>query len=390
LIISSLIAVAPFVPLKFDTNPVSLQPKKIPASVALQVLSTEMRQESDPVTILINAKNQEEFHDRWERLSQRLEEALKAGELKSVSTPVALALSPARITENREALKKVDFDKIKTVVREGLDRNGFEVDSFKNVFALLDGLKAEQSRTGLPDWSKLFPPKSSWWFLIDRYFATDPRIAAGYVQPIHPIHSQSEQRKIGELIHSADPHAFVTGWSYTLWDLIPWAKGELVEFTTIVGLLILTLLWIVYRRLSLWLVHASALTLSMFGLVASLKLFHVSINLLNTLAFPLVLAIGVDYGIQFLVVSRREGDLRENLANVLKPLSICGLTTLSGFAVLIPAQNPALSGLGIVCAIGVFWCLLTTFFYMVPAFAYLQRRRDPAEMGDRKTESVAK
>ena len=123
----------------------------------------------------------------------------------------------------------------------------------------------------------------------------------------------------------------ITGWSYTLWDLIPWAKGELVEFTTIVGLLILALLWIVYRRFSLWLVHASALTLSMLGLVASLKLFHVSINLLNTLAFPLVLAIGVDYGIQFLVVSRRAGDLRENLANVLKPLSICGLTTFCGF-----------------------------------------------------------
>ena len=110
------------------------------------------------------------------------------------------------------------------------------MDSFKNIFELLDRLQAEQSRTGLPDWSKLFPPKSSWWFLIDRYFATNPRIAAGYVQPIHPIHSQSEQKKIGELIHSADPHAMVTGWSYTLWDLIPWAKGELVEFTTIVGL----------------------------------------------------------------------------------------------------------------------------------------------------------
>jgi predicted RND superfamily exporter protein len=390
LILSALIAVAPFVPLKFDTNPVSLQPKQIPASVALKVLSTEMRQESDPVTILVDAKDQEEFHDRWERLAQQLEVALKAGQLKSVSTPVALALSPARIRENREALKKLDLDKIMAVVRDSLERNGFELDSFKNVFALLDGLKSEQAAIGLPDWSKLFPSKSSWWFLIDRYFATNPRIAAGYVQPIHPIQSQSEQKKIGELIHAADPQAMVTGWSYTLWDLIPWAKGELVEFTTIVGVLILALLWIVYRRFSLWLVHASALTLSMLGLVASLKLFHVSINLLNTLAFPLVLAIGVDYGIQFLVVSRREGDLRENLANVLKPLSICGLTTLSGFAVLIPAQNPALSGLGIVCAIGVFWCLLTTFFYMVPAFAYLQRRRVPAEIGDRKAESVAK
>ena len=390
LIISALIAVAPFIPLKFDTNPVSLQPKKIPASIALQVLSEQMRQESDPVTILVNAKNQEDFHDRWERLSRRLEEAQKDGLLKSVSTPVALALSPARIEENRAALQKLDFDKIKTVVRESLERNGFEVDSFKNVFNLLDRLQSEQSGKGLPDWSKLFPPKSSWWFLIDRYFATNPRIAAGYVQPIHPIHSQSEQRKIGELIHSADPRAVITGWSYTLWDLIPWAKGELVEFTTIVGLLILALLWIVYRKFSLWLVHASALTLSMLGLVASLKLFHVSINLLNTLAFPLVLAIGVDYGIQFLVVSRRPGDLRENLANVLKPLSICGLTTFSGFAVLIPAQNPALSGLGIVCAIGVFWCLLTTFFYMVPAFAFLQRRSVPAAVGEQTTESVVK
>jgi predicted RND superfamily exporter protein len=114
----------------------------------------------------------------------------------------------------------------------------------------------------------------------------------------------------------------------------------------------------------------------MLGLAASLKLLHLSVNLLNALAFPLVLAIGVDYGIQFLVVSRREGDLRENLANVLKPLLICGLATFAGFAVLIPAENPALSGLGTVCALGVFWCLLTTFFYMVPAFAYLQRSRE--------------
>ena len=58
---------------------------------------------------------------------------------------MALALSPARIKENREVLKKMDFDKIKTVVRESLERNGFEVDSFKNVFDLLDRLQSEQS-----------------------------------------------------------------------------------------------------------------------------------------------------------------------------------------------------------------------------------------------------
>ncbi len=375
LVVGAVIALAPLIPLNFDTNPVSLQPKTIPASIALQVIAHEMKQESDPVTILVNAKTQEEFHDRWVRITERLEAAQKNGELKSVSTPVALALSPSLVEQNRLELKKIDFEKVKAAVRDSLAKNGFEEDSFKNIFVLLDALQAQQTQSGMPDWSRLFPPKSSWWFLIDRYFATNPKIAAGYVQPKTPIHTQSEQEQIGALIHSADPHAIVTGWSYALWDLIPWAKSELVEFTTIVGILILVLLWVVYRRFSLWFVHATALALSMLALVASLKVFHLSVNLLNTLAFPLVLAIGVDYGIQFLVVSRREGDLQENLANVLKPLSICGLATFSGFAVLIPTKNPALSGLGMVCAIGVIWCLLTTFFYMVPAYAFLERRR---------------
>ena len=390
LLAGALIAFTPSIRLRFDTNPVSLQPKKIPASIALQVLADKMKQESDPVTILVSAKSKQEFHDRWERLSERLDQAQKEGLLKYVSTPVALALSPEYIRRNRKLLKQIDLDKVALTVKTSLEKNGFEIEPFKGIFELLDKLKQEQSASELPEWSKLFPAKSSWWFLIDRYFANKPTSAVGYVRPKNPIQSQQDQRNIAELIHGADPQAIITGWSYTLWDLIPWAKGELVEFTTIVGVLILGLLWVVYRQFSLWLVHASALTLSMLALVASLKLLHLSINLLNTLAFPLVLAIGVDYGIQFLVVSRREGDLKENLANVLKPLSICGLTTFSGFAVLIPAQNPALSGLGIVCAIGVFWCLLTTFFYMVPAFAYLQRRKPRAKVGPKAAAPIAK
>jgi predicted RND superfamily exporter protein len=221
----------------------------------------------------------------------------------------------------------------------------------------------------------LFPQSSSWWFFIDRYFSDRPTRAVGFVYPDHPIRTRAEQKQLLELIHRSDPDAVVTGWSFTLFDLIPWAKGELITFTTGVGITILVLLWIVYRRWSLWLIHASVLLFSMLGMIASLKLMHLPINLLNALAFPLVLAIGVDYGIQFLVVSRREGDLKENLANVLKPLSICGLATIAGFAVLIPTQNPALSGLGVVCTTGVIWCVLSTFFYMVPAFALLQRRR---------------
>jgi predicted RND superfamily exporter protein len=374
LIGGALIALGPFIPLKFDTSPFSLQPKTVPAAIALQVMSTELKQESDPIRVLVTPRNQQEAYERWQRLDDAFKAGLKSGYLKFAATPAAFTLNPQRIDENRTILKTVDFNQVKQNVRDTLEKNGFAVDAFQSVFVLLDKMQAEQTASGLPDWTKIFPEKSSWWFLINTFFSEDQRTEAGMLRTAQPIRSSEDQVKLSEFIHQADPQAIITGWQYTLWDLIPWAKGELVTFTTVVGLLILLLLWVVYRRLSLWLIHASALLLSMLGLVAALKLFHVSINLLNTLAFPLVLAIGVDYGIQFLVVSRREGDLRENLANVLKPLSICGLATFAGFAVLIPAQNPALSGLGTVCALGVLLCLLTTFFFMVPAFALLQKR----------------
>jgi uncharacterized protein len=373
LLVAAIVAIVPTIPLSFDTNPRSLQPKQIPASIALQEMADKLHQESDPVTILVDSNDPETFHERWQRLSEGLEKARAAGQLKSVSTLSMLAFSPKRFSENRAYLKNLDFQQIEANLKSILEQNGFDLAAFKNAFGLLQSLDRQKEATGLPAWDTLFPPKSSWWFLIEHYFSNPPTRAAGYVQPVHPIKTAAEQKEVSDLIHRLDPQAKVTGWSFTVFDLVPWAQGELVSFTTVVSIAILVLLGVVYRKISLWLVHASALLLSMLGLVASLKLLHLSVNLLNALAFPLVLAIGVDYGIQFLVVSRREGDLRENLMNVLKPLLICGLATFAGFAVLIPAENPALSGLGTVCALGVFWCLLTTFLYMVPAFAYLQR-----------------
>ncbi len=376
LLVGAAVAITPVIPLKFDTNPRSLEPKRSPASIALRIIGDKLKQESDPITILVKAHDPQEFHDRWQKLSAGLEEAQRRGELKYVSTPVALAFSPRNFSENRAYLKGIDFRAVEAIVRETLQKNGFRISAFQGIFDMLHALEAEKTQTGIPNWESLFPEKSPWWFFVERYFSAEtPTLGVGFVRPTQPLSSEADQRRLGDLIHRIDPGAIVTGWTFTLFDLVPWARGELISFTVSVAVLILLLLWIVFRRFSLWLVHSSALILSMLALVASLKVLHVSINLLNALAFPLVLAIGVDHGIQFLIVSRREGVLSENLANVLKALSICGLTAIAGFAVLVPAQNPALSGLGTVCALGITWCLVTTFFYIVPAFAFLHQKR---------------
>ena len=45
-----------------------------------------------------------------------------------------------------------------------------------------------------------------------------------------------------------------------------------------------------------WLLHAISLLAAAAGTIATLKLLEVPINLLNVLAFPLMLGVGVDYG----------------------------------------------------------------------------------------------
>ena len=98
-------------------------------------------------------------------------------------------------------------------------------------------------------------------------------------------------------------------------------------------------------------------------------MFRLPLNLLNVLSFRLVLAIGVDYGIYVILVWQRTRDLEHDVAGVVKPVLLAGLTAVCGFGSLGLAKNPSLSGLGIICAIGIFWSLVATIFFTLPAAA---------------------
>ena len=121
----------------------------------------------------------------------------------------------------------------------------------------------------------------------------------------------------------------------------------------------------------LWLLHTLSLIAAAAGTIATLKLIQVPINLLNVLAFPLMLGVGVDYGTHIILAAREQGDALGNISDVLKPIALSGLTTATGFGALILAQNPALSGLGTICAIGVAWCLLASLLIVTPGTVIL-------------------
>jgi predicted RND superfamily exporter protein len=256
----------------------------------------------------------------------------------------------------------------------------FNLDAFAPALGLFDGLKeAATSKSDHLQTEGVLPPTSSWWFVLDKYLSPSSSVAVGYLRPAVPIKTPEQQQALEAKLRAANVPMSITGWSYTMVGLVPWAYHELLLFSAAVGALILVSMALAYRAWKPLVVHAASLIFAFGLLVALLKLTQTPINMLNALAFPLILGVGVDYGMHLLLTLTEEGDAPEHLRTVLKPLVISGLTTIAGFGSLMFALNPALKGLGTVCALGVTSCLLTSVFFAVPLLALLgvESRPDP-------------
>jgi predicted exporter len=324
----------------------------------------------EPVLAIVHAGNAQELHDDWQKIAGHWADLQRDGIIKGFSTPAALALSPTWMRQNRERLKEVNFDGARQALEQTIDVEGFSRASFASAFRLLDELKtAAASSQEIPHWRDRLPRTSAWWFLVDRYFAADPLLTTGFVTTNAPITSHAQYEELSRQLPVPGVPMVFSGWSYTLANLLPWAKHQLLMISALMALFDAVLLAVLYRDWRLWLIQEVTLLWGVGAMLASMKLFNVPLNLLNVLAFRLVLAIGVDYGIYVLLVWQKARQLEHDVAGVVKPVLLAGLTAVCGFGSLGLARNPSLSGLGIACGIGIFWTLIATIFFTLPAAA---------------------
>jgi predicted RND superfamily exporter protein len=271
---------------------------------------------------------------------------------------------------NRETLRAINFQAAQETLTHTLQAEGFSVDAFAPAFTLLDDLQRVANPSALlPNWRTQLPKSSSWWFLIDRYFGQDPLLTTGFVTTNGRLTTHEQSQELQRDLAVAGVPMILTGWTYVLADLQPWSHHQLLLISALMAIFDISLLAVLYRDLRLWLIQVITLAFGIGAMIASMKLLHIRLNLLNVLSFRLVLAIGVDYGIYVVLIWQKTRDIDHDVAGVVKPVLLAGLTALSGFGSLALARNPALTGLGIACAIGIFWSLIATIFFTLPAMA---------------------
>jgi len=370
LVLLTAIGFSPVPPLQFEASTRSLQPKNIRASQALDTIMKKMPVRWEPVLAIVRATNSQELHDYWQKIFAHWRELQAAGKIKGFSTPAALCPSPIWMERNREHLRWINFQKAHETLTETLEAEGFSVEAFAPAFALLDDLqRVADPSAPLPDWRTQLPESSSWWFLIDRYFGQDPLLTAGFVMTNEPVTTHEQSQELQRDLSVAGVPLILTGWTYVLADLQPWSHHQLLMISALMAIFDMSLLAILYRDLRAWLIQIVTLAFGIGAMIATMKLLSVHLNLLNVLSFRLVLAIGVDYGIYVVLVWQKTHDIQHDVAGVMKPVFLAGLTAISGFGSLALARNPALTGLGVACAIGIFWSLVATIFFTLPALA---------------------
>ena len=370
LLLLTAIGFSPVPPLQFEASTRSLQPKNIRASQALDTIMNKMPVRWEPVLAIVRATNSQELHEYWQKLSTHWRKLQEAGKIKGFSTPAALCPSPIWMERNRDRLRAVNFQAARDALSQTLQSEGFSVDAFAPAFALLDDLqRVADPNAPLPNWRTQLPESSSWWFLIDRYFGQDPLLTTGFVMTNQRLTTHAQSQELERDLPVANVPIILTGWAYVLADLQSWSHHQLLLISALMAMFDLSLLAILYRDLRLWLIQVITLAFGIGAMIASMKLLHIHLNLLNVLSFRLVLAIGVDYGIYVVLVWQKTRDIEHDLAGVVKPVLLAGLTAISGFGSLALARNPALTGLGVACAIGIFWSLVATIFFTLPAMA---------------------
>ena len=370
LLLLSAIAISPKPVLPIDVSTRAMEPKHSQAGDALKTIMHNMPARWEPVLGIVHASDQQQLHADWQKVQAHWSDLQKAGMIKGFSTPAALALSPERMKTNRAKLNHVDLVAARGALKSGLEAEGFTPETFAPAFTLLDQLQSGANLSApLPDWRTQLPLSSSWWFLVDRYFAHDPLLSTGFVTTNEPVETQVQKEMLRREMPTPDVPMMLSGWSFTLTDLVPWSHRQLLLISGLMAIFDATLLAVLYRDVRLWLIQVATLAMAIGGMIASMKLLNIPLNLLNVLAFRLVLAIGVDYGIYVLLVWQKAKQLEHDVAGVVKPVVLAGLTAIAGFGSLGIADNPTLSGLGIACALGLFWSLAATIFFTLPAAA---------------------
>jgi predicted RND superfamily exporter protein len=113
-------------------------------------------------------------------------------------------------------------------------------------------------------------------------------------------------------------------------------------------------------------------------MVGLLKILGLQLTFVNVMGIPMIVGIGIDDGVHFMHRYRVEGkrSIKQVATSTGKAILITSLTTMAGFGSLLIAKYRGLGSLGILLALGVAACFITTILILPPLLGWIEKRQN--------------
>ena len=144
---------------------------------------------------------------------------------------------------------------------------------------------------------------------------------------------------------------------------------------------ILILIFLLFRNVKDLILTLLPLGLGILWLFGALGLFHIELDPANIVTLPMILGIGVAYGVYVMDRYREEGGIRIFASSTGKAVVLSALTTLFGFGSMLVGQYRGLVSLGLVMSLGVLFTLISALL-VLPQILAIQDKLSGEEEKD--------
>jgi predicted RND superfamily exporter protein/lauroyl/myristoyl acyltransferase len=333
-----------------------LRPRNSGAYDAMDQLKTELGRTNEPVLLVISGDTDAQVSARLLHAEKTLKELRDKGLVRDALLPLTLWPQPAQIAVNREKLHQLAADSDR--IRQAFLNAGFAESAFRVTELMLRYWSQQGTELHLPTGS------TPTWILEQVIVRRDKeRYALGIITP-----ASSGETAALQLSEALDgPGARVAGWELLGISILRHVQGQFIWVTIPCSILLLLSLWMAFRRWSEVMLSIGTLLVSGFLMLAFMRLFGWSWNLLNLMALPLLLGSAEDYSIHLqLALRRARGDWRETWHSTGKAVLLCSATTIIGFGSLAFSRNAGLASLGQVCSLGIV-CAMIVSLLLLPS-----------------------
>lgn len=347
-------------PPRLDASPDVLRPRYSEASAALNVVQETIGTSGDPYWLLVHGNSASEVRRDLKMIEEHLAARADSLGIENFTLPTAVWPAPTNQFVNASALKEIATERER--ISATVLTNGFAAEAL------------QLSGTVFNEWQKFSGSNVNWpegrvaeW-VLPKFVSREGTnlLALGLVTPGTNFVGD------GVVPEPLQDRVLLSGWSLLGKSVLKQVKREVPLIFALVGLTVVGALWLTFRKVRGVLLSLAVLAFSGLVLLTVMGLMGWRWNLMNLVALPLLLAMGVDYSIH-MQTALFQGDARGAFRTVGRALLLAGSTTIIGFGFLGTSSNLGMASLGRVCALGLAILLLTSVF-LLPSWVRLFER----------------